>query len=370
MKLKFWKTKLIPTSMLPIIMGLDGPEPTAKEAALIKELQPAGFVLFSRNIISAIQTRDLTDTLRSLSRHTPIIAIDQEGGRVVRTSQLGLNLPSARTLALAGKAGKTNAIVDCASVIARALHWLGINLDFAPVLDICHDESVSNALPGRCWGNNVTDVISYAGMFNRNLSWFGMLGCGKHFPGMGRANNDPHHDLSVISASLDDLLRSDLQPFSALAQELPCLMTAHILLPNIDPDYPTSLSSIITRQLLRNQLGYNGIIITDDLCMGAICNTYGIPEAAIMALKASSDLPLICHDATQRITDFASLLYQTNIPDQQASLTRIEHLINKLHLPPPADDTTWQKCLIDAQTLCEQFPEQGTPLTSSPVQLM
>ncbi|MEG2249047.1 MAG: glycosyl hydrolase, partial [Akkermansia sp.] len=90
--------------MLPIIMGLDGPEPTAKEATLIKELQPAGFVLFSRNIISAIQTRDLTDTLRSLSRHTPIIAIDQEGGRVVRTSQLGLKLPSARTLALAGKA--------------------------------------------------------------------------------------------------------------------------------------------------------------------------------------------------------------------------------------------------------------------------
>ena len=357
--------------MLPVLMGLQGFEPSQEELNLIREVEPAGFVLFSRNIESPQQTRALTDTLRNISRHTPIIAIDQEGGRVVRTAGLGLALPSARTLS---ETHDSSLIVEMAHIIATSLRYLGINLDFAPVLDICHDDSVSNALPGRCWGNNASDVISYAGMFNRNLSHFLLPGCGKHFPGMGRASVDPHHDLPVIEASLDDLLQSDFIPFSALAPELSSIMTAHILLPSVDSDLPASLSPAITRQLLRNQLGYEGVVMTDDLCMGAISTRYGVAHAAIMAIKASCDLPLICHDPMDSVREFAILMKQEDMPNiVHDSQKRIERLISKLPVPLPFNQSKWEETLTRSADLCRKTndlakEEASTP--SSPVQFM
>lgn len=357
--------------MLPVLMGLEGFELQQSELDLIRDVQPAGFILFSRNIESIEQTRRLTDTLREISRHTPIIAIDQEGGRVVRTASLGLELPSARTLA---ETGDSRLIVEMADLVATSLRLLGINLDFAPVLDISHDDSVSNGLPGRCWGNNESDVISCAGMFNRNLSRFLVQGCGKHFPGMGRASVDPHHDLPVIESSLDELLKSDFLPFSALAPELSCIMTAHILLPSVDPLLPASLSPAITCQLLRNQMGYEGVVTTDDLCMGAISTRYGIPQAAVMAIRASCDLPLICHEAADQVRAFADLLKEADMPDMlHDSLIRIEKLIDKLSPPLPFKPSCWEDILVRSRELCRKTShlanaENGSP--ASPVQFM
>lgn len=368
-KWKFSKTEYL--RMLPVLMGIDGPELSLRELELIRDVQPVGFVLFSRNIESVEQTRGLTESLRKVSHHMPIIAIDQEGGRVVRTSALGLNLPSARSMA---KMGDPGLIATMAKLTAESLRYLGVNLNFAPILDICHDESVKNALPGRCWGNNASDVISHAGVFNRNMCRAFVPGCGKHFPGMGRACVDPHHDLPVIDSGVDELLRSDFIPFSSLAPELACIMTAHILLPSVDPILPSSLSPAITQQFLRNQMGYGGVVITDDLCMGAISERYGVAQAAVMAIRATCDLPLICHEAVDKVREFSSLLAQANIPEIiYDSEIRIERLLRKLAFPLRVNPAYWAKLLTKADDLCRRADhlnsnEESSP--DSPVQFM
>ena len=152
--------------MLPALIGISGHEVGAEEEAAIRRWQPAGFILFSRNIDSVEQVRGLTESLRKLCLHHPVIAVDQEGGRVVRTASLGLNLPSPASLARLGSVG---GVVELGAVTALALRYLGVNLNFAPVLDICHDPSAANALPGRCWGDNAQDVISRGGVYASNL---------------------------------------------------------------------------------------------------------------------------------------------------------------------------------------------------------
>ena len=254
--------------MLPALIGISGHEVGAEEEAAILRLQPAGFILFSRNVDSVEQVRSLTETLRKLCRHHPVIAVDQEGGRVVRTASLGLNLPSPASLA---RSGGFNGIVELGAVTAMALRYLGVNRNFAPVLDICHDPSAANALPGRCWGDNPQDVISRGGVYSSNLRRGGVQSCGKHFPGMGRAQADPHFSLPVVDLDERELFKTDLLPFLALCPELSSIMSAHIMLPQIDPDYPATLSERVIRGLLRDRLGFRGVVFTDDLCMGGDC---------------------------------------------------------------------------------------------------
>ncbi len=354
--------------MLPVLMGIDGARLSPGEEDLIRRCQPAGFVLFSRNIETARQTRELTDSLRALCHHTPIISIDQEGGRVVRTTALGLELPSASQVR---RSGNIPALIRMVRNVVTSLRLLGFNMDLAPVLDICHDESLPNALPSRCWGTTPNEVISMAGMFNRNLQHYGLASCAKHFPGMGRAQSDPHADLPVIDASLDELLESSLIPFMALEQELPAIMSAHILMPQLDANMPATLSRTIMTGLLRHQLGYKGVIMTDDLCMGAITKNYGVPQAADMALEAGCDLVLICHNAEAHLNEWHPRSLPENRIEHEESLHRVEKLTQSLYAPFPWSDQLWEKCLIDAQTLVEEMlPFAPTASPSSPVQKM
>lgn len=350
---------------LPCIIGLEGPELSGKEYEAVKRFQPAGFVLFSRNIESLGQTRKLTDLLRELSAHEPVIAIDQEGGRVVRTSALGLELPSARALRLSGN---PDSIAEAAFIIAEALKYMGINTDFAPVLDICHDESVANALPGRCWGTNAQEVISLAGMFNANLQRHGIASCGKHFPGMGHAQSDPHHDLPLIPLGIEQLLQSELLPFTTLGPKLPSIMTAHIMLPEIDAELPATLSPAIVTGLLRNQLGYKEIIFTDDLCMGAITARYGIAEAASLSLKAGCDLPLICHDPLEHLEAFSRLIPSTPDFDSKDRDKRFARFTKKLTRPAALQPAKWSQLLEKARQLLYSTEDKTSIQPGSPVQ--
>ncbi len=346
---------------LPCIIGIEGTSLTSDEAAAIRHFQPAGFVLFSRNIENLEQVRQLTASLRELSNHTPIIAIDQEGGRVVRTGALGLELPSARALS---RTGDSKYIARAARINAHTLLMMGVNVNFAPVLDICHDDSVANALPSRCWGSTPQQVISNAGMFNANLARYGISGCGKHFPGMGLAGSDPHHDLPLISAGMDELFNSELQPFLALAHRLPALMTAHIMLPEIDPDYPATLSKRIIRDLLRNQLAYKGIVLTDDLCMGAISKRLDIAEAARMALEAECDLPLLCHDALRYLADFSEQTNKLPASLENERSKRLERFTRKLSAPFKLDLRLWDTLLAESRQLASLIETEGTDLNS------
>lgn len=352
--------------MLPALIGIGGHEVGAEEEAAILRLQPAGFILFSRNVASVEQVRRLTETLRKLCRHHPVIAMDQEGGRVVRTAALGLNLPSPASLA---RRNGFNGIVELGAVTALALRYLGVNLNFAPVLDICHDPSASNALPGRCWGDNAQDVISRGGVYSANLRRGGVESCGKHFPGMGRAQADPHFSLPVVDLSERELFEKDLLPFLALCPELPAIMSAHIMLPQIDPDYPATLSGRIIGTLLRDRLGFRGVVFTDDLCMGAIAAQYSPDEAALLSLKAGCDLPLICHDPLPWLDGLASRLDGLNAYERDDSAKRVEKLTENMSFPFREDGKLWDACLRRAEELCrlaDDGAEHGLP--SSPVQ--
>ena len=171
---------------------------------LFQKLQPGGFILFTRNIVDPWQTRQLTDSLRELCEETPLIAIDNEGGRVWRTAPFSPASPSA---AILSGQNDPKPIAQAGWITGRLLSLLGINLNLAPVLDLDHHPNSSNALNERCWGISEQDVINHAGVFNRWQRRQGIAGCAKHFPCGGRAANDPHHTLPIVAIGSEEILR-------------------------------------------------------------------------------------------------------------------------------------------------------------------
>jgi beta-N-acetylhexosaminidase len=347
----------------PLLLGIPGPEITPADAALYQRIQPAGYILFSRNIISPEQTRKLTDDLRSLSHDDPIIAIDQEGGRVSRTKEIAPVLPSAARLA---KRADPNVIARAGALTADLLRLLGCNLNFAPVLDIDHHPDQQNSLRGRCWGTDSQRVIDHAGMWNRWMRKRSLRSCGKHFPSCGLATTDPHHDLPVSHATLADLLKEDILPYTALMPELDAVMTAHVLFPNIDPDHPASLSPKIIRSFLRDQLGFDHhLVITDDLDMGAITARYGRGPDAKAAIAAGNDLALICHRIETAETAAAAIATLPHSTLQDA-YSRIERF-RKRHATLIWSRKTWDATCQALSELAATFPPDEPDESSSPV---
>lgn len=351
--------------MLPIIAGIEGAVLTARERELFSRLQPAGYILFTRNIIDHELTRELTDELRALTvgPDVPVIAIDQEGGRVVRTADIFVKHPSAAELAATES---SHLITQAAWYNAQCLYTLGVNTNFAPVLDI--GSARANALPSRCWGYDSQAVTTHAGVWNRAHVRAGIATCGKHFPGMGAAECDPHYDLPVLHGTRDSFLQDAAIPFNALMPELPSMMIAHLLIPEIDAELPTSLSPALVQGFLRDQLGYEGVVFTDDLCMGAIAKRYSPAESAALALKAGCDLPLICHDACEHLEAVAEMISSLPQSILQASEKRIERFRMGLHTRPPMPFIQWREYLADLRAFNEQVPALSGAAPGSPVQ--
>lgn len=352
--------------MLPVVSGLASTSLSADERALFEREQPVGYILFSRNIASVDQVRALTDELRSLTRtFDPLICIDQEGGRVVRTAALGLTTPSAAAL---GHAGDPVLIAEAARMTAEALHCLGITMNLAPVLDIGVREC-ANALPSRCWGSDSQQVIDAAGVYNRAMRRAGIDTCAKHFPGMGRAESDPHHDLPVVRAGKDAFMAQDTVPFMTLAPELPAMMMAHLLIPDIDSVNPASLSFAVVTGFLRHQLGYDGLVLTDDLCMGAVSCITTPDKCCVKALQAGCDLPLLCHDTLEWIPRAAERIRKMTYAELADSIRRIEKHLLCMSPPPPSKEGEWNALLQRAVILQDSLPPlQMDAVPSSPVQ--
>lgn len=338
---------------------------TAQERELFTRLQPAGYILFSRNIVDHELTRELTDELRALTTgpDVPIIAIDQEGGRVVRTAEIFVNHPSAAELAATGN---SHLITQAAWYSAQCLYTLGVNTNFAPVLDI--GSAHANALPSRCWGYDSQAVTTHGGVWNRAHLRAGIATCGKHFPGMGAAECDPHFDLPVLHGSGDSFLMGAAIPFNALMPELPSMMIAHLLIPEIDAELPTSLSPALVQHFLRDRLGYEGVVFTDDLCMGAIAKRYSPAESAVMALRASCDLPLICHNVCDYLEEVAHAIHCLPADILQAAEARIERFRMALHTRPPMPFIQWREYLADLREFNARIPALGGAVPGSPVQ--
>ncbi|RPJ31132.1 MAG: glycoside hydrolase family 3 protein [Verrucomicrobiaceae bacterium] len=349
-----------------LLLGISGPELTPEEAALFRKLQPAGYILFTRNIVSPAQARKLTDDLSALSFDLPILAIDQEGGRVTRTAAIAPAAPSAPVLAARADYGK---IADAAVLTADLLRLLGINLNLAPVLDLDHFPETQNALRGRCWGRDPQRVIDYAGHWNRWLRKRHVASCAKHFPAGGRALTDPHHDLPSSSAGIGELLREDVIPYTALMPELDAIMLAHVEFPNIDPDFPASLSPRVIRRFLRDQLGFdNHLVLTDDLDMGAIASRYGRGEDVKLAITAGNDLALICHRALETAETAARAIAELPHWMTEEAHDRIERFRRKkLHSPLKWSDRMWEETCAALAKLADEFPEAAESSTESPV---
>lgn len=347
-----------------LVLGIEGPELTAEEAALFRKLQPAGYILFTRNIVSAEQTRQLTDALRELSVELPIIGIDQEGGRVTRTREIAPAAPSAAALAAHGNMVR---ISEAGAFTGELLHQLGVNLNFGPVLDLDHFPESQNALRGRCWGRDPQRVIDRAGHWNRWMRKRSVASCAKHFPACGRAQSDPHHDLPSSDATLEDLLREDVIPYTALMPELDAIMLAHVEFPNIDAEFPASLSPRMIRQFLRDQLGFDRhLVLTDDLDMGAITQRYGRGEDVKLAIAAGNDLALICHrtDTAEIAAKAIAELPRWMLDD---AWERVERLRKRLHAPVAWSEKRWEKTCAGLAKLGGEVPELETPQANSPV---
>ena len=284
-----------------LLVGLPGPTLDAATAATLRRVQPGGYILFTRNIRDPRELRTLLDDLRDLSdAPDPILTIDQEGGRVSRLKVVGnesVGATALRTLddpALVARHG---------DLTARQLRLFGFNLNFAPVLDLCidGDESVDNSLRGRCYGVDVPQTLQLAGAFNTALRAGGVASCGKHFPGYTFARADAHHELPTIARSRAELEAQELAPYRALADQLDSVMVCHAHYPCLDAEtpLPASLSRNVITTLLRDEIGFQNLVITDDLDMGAILNGYGLEQTLHLAVGAGADMAMICHRVDQ-----------------------------------------------------------------------
>src|SRR3954468_16657448 len=197
-----------------ILTGVPGYELDAGSAELFRRIQPGGFILFGRNVTSAVQLRKLIDDLRDLSEVEPIITIDQEGGRVSRLRLIGNEPPNAQQLR---DRNDVSLVRQHGEITGRLLRLFGFNLDLCPVLDISFDDDADNSLRGRCYGKNVEQVVELAGAFNDGLRDEGILSCGKHFPGYSAAVVDAHHDLPKVERSRAELDQEELAVFRAFA---------------------------------------------------------------------------------------------------------------------------------------------------------
>lgn len=276
-----------------LLTGIPGVELDIETASRLREIQPGGFILFGRNIKSAVQLRTLIDDLRSLCEIEPFITIDQEGGRVSRLRLIGNEPPSARQLCLRGEPAL---IYRHGELTGRLLRLFGFNLDLCPVLDIGYDDDADNSLRGRTYGRTPEETIAHAAQFNHALRAEGILSCGKHFPGYSLAAVDPHHDLPIVRRSRMELDLAELSVFRAFIKSVDSMMIGHACYPALDDSgYPASLSHTIINGLLRREMGFEGLVMTDDLDMGAILNGYGIEEAVRLCVEAGNDLVLMCH---------------------------------------------------------------------------
>ena len=276
-----------------IMTGVPGKELDAATAKLFGQVQPGAFILFGRNIATAAQLRNLIDDLRSLSKIEPIITIDQEGGRVSRLRLIGNEPPNAQQLR---DKDDINLIRQHGDITGRLLRLFGFNLDLCPVLDISFDDNADNSLRGRCYGKTVEQVVRNAGVFNEAMRGQGIASCGKHFPGYSAAKSDAHYELPKIDRTREVLDQNELAVFRKFIDRVDSVMICHGWYPSLEAEKtPASLSRRVITDLLRGDFGFDGLVMTDDLDMGAVLNGYGLDETIRLAIAAGNDLAMICH---------------------------------------------------------------------------
>lgn len=280
------------------MVGLPGVTLDSSTIDLVKDLRIHNFILFRRNVESPDQLSKLCHDLKSVCVENglpvPFISIDQEGGTVARLPEPFTQFEDARVLA--ESSDPEGALSHYARTCARELVEMGINMNLAPVLDLC-PAGEGYYMEHRCLGNDPERVAELGCLVIAAMQEEGVAACGKHFPGLGASMLDPHHQLPTVSTSRGEIMERDLVPFQrAMNEGVAAIMTSHTIYSDIDYGIPATMSTIILSHIVREEMGYDGLIITDDLEMGAIENEGRIEKAAVTSFVAGADLLLICHD--------------------------------------------------------------------------
>ena len=288
------------------MVGLPGFVLDDSTRRLIEEFRINNFIYFKRNVESPEQLKKLSEDLHKACIQNnlgpPLIAIDQEGGSVTRLLPPFTQFPDARVLA--ESENPENALCDFARVCSRELRDIGVNYNLAPVLDVC-DAGKEYFMEKRSLGGDPEVVGKLGTHVIREMQAKGIAACAKHFPGLGAAVVDPHLELPYVAKTEPDIRIQDILPFQqAVAAGVASIMTSHTIYHHLDPGNPATLSRKILTDLLRNELGYDGVIITDDLEMGAIEKEGDLGEAALQAFAAGADLLLICQSHDKAIDAF------------------------------------------------------------------
>ncbi len=273
-----------------LMLGFDGTEYNDELKEIFKEIRPGGIILFSRNIDSPIQVTELCQSCQEYAKSVNLpplfIAIDQEGGSVARLKPPFTQFPGNPDIK------SLNDAIKFASITAKELSEIGINMDFAPVLDVA--SKVDSIMKDRAFKGDEKKVSNLGNQVISTLQEKGIMAVAKHFPGIGRTILDSHYHLPIVDIDIETLLKSDMVPFAdAIENGVSGVMLSHILYPKLDNQWQASLSPIIANDILRKKMGYKGLVMTDDLDMKAIKNDMQTCIAQI--LKSNIDLALICH---------------------------------------------------------------------------
>ncbi len=274
------------------IAGFAGETIPSDLRALAREFDLGGIILFARNVVEPEQVAEIAREAQALAQELPLwVSVDQEGGRVARLKAPFTIWPPMLTL---GRSGDELLAERFARALAAELRAVGITLDYTPVLDILTNPK-NPVIGDRALAERAEDVARLGQRIIRTLQDAGIAACGKHFPGHGDTSTDSHHELPLVEHPPDRIEAVELVPFrAAIEARVAAIMTAHILMPAYDEERPATLSPAFVDGLLKRQLGYDGLVMSDDLEMKAISTRYGVPDATLAAVAAGCDAVLMC----------------------------------------------------------------------------
>lgn len=288
-----------------LLVGFEGLRAPDYILEWLAEGRIGGIILFARNVDTPAQLAELVRSLQTAAKHPPLISIDQEGGIVARLREGFSESPGAMAL---GAANSEALAEQVAAALGAELHALGINFNLAPVVDIGHDSS-NPVISTRTLGAEAARVSRLAVAQVRGFQSAGVGACAKHFPGHGNTPTDSHVSLPVVSGSLDFLWETDLIPFRAVVEAgIASVMISHVKFEALDPDYPSTMSPVIITGLLRDEIGFEGLIVTDCMEMQAITQNYGAGESAVLAALAGVDAMFFSHTREYQEAAFNALL--------------------------------------------------------------
>lgn len=307
-----------------VMIGIQGTKIDDDSLYMLNQFHMGGVILFDRNMENPEQVKQLTSDLQAQSNEkVPLfIGVDEEGGDVVRMAEKLTPPPSQKEI---GATGDTEQAKTWAIKTAKSLKEMGINVNFAPVADVGSNDN-------RSYSTDVNTVINFVRAAATGYQQENIIYSLKHFPGIGKGQVDSHVEISSIDASKDTLMAEDILPFKTIINENEpadyFILVSHLNYPALDEEYPASLSSKIMTDLLRNELGYKGIIITDDMEMGAVANHNDFKTIGVKAMKAGADIVLVCHEYGHQQDVYLGLLDAVN--SGEISQERIDESVKRI----------------------------------------